>query len=257
MSAVEITRVLPQLFADSGSAFGLTMVAADGMLAAMRPFATFCKEVFGPSTGEALAGELVGGFANYSTDSEVRIWRLARLAEQVPGVRTAILDGPAASTVTALRHVDGSARFLAHLQAYLDLYGWRPEMWIELTLPLWAEDSTPLFCLIANYLEDRGADPRRASRRAADRRRRLLVRIRAQLAETPERSAQFEQLYARARDHVPVRENWALWQLTATECSAPMPALGHKLCVLAYLIRRTTSFTSTWRSCVFSPKRGT
>src|SRR5262249_41343986 len=94
MSAREIARVLPDVFAESGSAFGLTMVAAGGMLAAMLPLADFCRAVFGPSRGEALAGELVGGFASYTTDSEMRIWRLARLAERVPAVRDAILSGP-------------------------------------------------------------------------------------------------------------------------------------------------------------------
>ncbi len=58
---------------------------------------------------------------------------------------------------------------MAHLDAYLDVYGWRPEMWVELTLPLWAEDPTPLMGLITGFLEDPRADPRRAGRRAAAR----------------------------------------------------------------------------------------
>ncbi len=236
MSASEIAGVLPDLFAESGSAFGLTMVAAGGMLAAMLPFADFCKAVFGPSRGEALAGELVGGFASYTTDSEVRIWRLARVAERVPAVRDAILIGPDASAPAALRTVDGSAVFLARLDAYLDLYGWRPEMWIELTLPLWAEDPTPLLRLISGYLEDPRADPRRACRRAAARRRRLLRWARAQLADAPEQRGQFEQLYVRARAYVPVRENRALWQLTATGVlRRPCLALGGKLCAAGLL----------------------
>src|SRR5438876_11435709 len=45
MSAAEIAGVLPDLFADSGSAFGLTMVAADGMFAALRPLGDVCKGV--------------------------------------------------------------------------------------------------------------------------------------------------------------------------------------------------------------------
>jgi len=230
MSATEIADVLPDLFADSGSAFGLTMVAADGMLAAIRPLVGFCKEVLDPSQAEALAGELVGGFANYTTDSEVRIWRLARLAERVPALREAILRSPEAPAPAALRAVDGSALFLAQLNAYLDFYGWRPEMWIELTLPLWAEDPKPLMQLIAGYLQDPRADPRRAGRRAAARRRRLLYRTRRQLAGAPERRGQFDQLYARARAYVPVRENRAMWQLIATGVlRRPCQELGHKL----------------------------
>jgi pyruvate,water dikinase len=236
MSTAEIAEVLPQLFADSGSAFGLTMVVADGMLAAIRPFANFCKEVFGPSAGEALAGELVGGFANYTTQSELHIWRMARLAERSPALREAILRTPAAPTVAALRDVPGGTHLLAQLRAYLDLYGWRPEMWIELTLPLWAEDPAPLVRLIARYLEDPGADPRRARRRAAGRRRRLLGQLYAQLADAPERLAQFELLYLMARDYVPVRENRALWQLVATGVlRRPCLALGSKLCAIGLL----------------------
>lgn len=236
MSAGEIAGVLPQVFADSASAFALTMVAADGMLAAMRPFADFCKEVFGPSQGEALAGELVGGFANYTTGSQVGIWRLARLAERVPAVRDAILRDAADSAPKALQTIDGSARFLAQLDAYLDLYGWRPEMWVELTLPLWAEDPTPLLRLIAGYLEDPRADPRRPGRRAAAHRRRLLAQTRARLTGTPEWREQFEQLYSPARAYVPVRENRALWQLTATGVlRRPCMALGRKLCAAQLL----------------------
>jgi hypothetical protein len=212
LSAAEIAALLPDLFMDSGTAFGLTMVAADGMFAAMGPFGDLCKDVFGPIHGEALAGELVGGFANITTDSEVDIWRLARLAERVPAVRDAILRGPAVSVLSTLRAVDGSARFLARLDAYLDVYGWRPEMWVELTLPLWAEDPTPLVRLIIGYLEDLRADPRRAGRRGAARRRRLLARTRARLASSLKRRQQFERLYARARAYVPVRESRANWQ---------------------------------------------
>src|SRR5205814_7717882 len=91
-----------------------------------------------------------------------------RLAERVAAVRDEILRGPDASAPAALRAVGGSARFLAQLDAYLDLYGSRPEMWIELTLPLWGEDSAPLFRLIAGYLEDARADP---SHHHADMRR--------------------------------------------------------------------------------------
>jgi len=202
----------------------------------MRPFANFCKEVFGASAGEALAGELVGGFANYTSDSEVRIWRLARQAERTPAVRDAILRTPAASTLAAQWDVPDGARFLTRLQAYLDLYGYRPEMWVELTLPLWSEDPTPLMHLIAGYLEDPAADPRRAGRRAAARRRRLLGQVRARLAGAPEQLAQFEQLYVMARDYVPVRENWALWQLVATGVlRRPCLALGRKLCAARLL----------------------
>jgi pyruvate,water dikinase len=236
MSGSEIADVLPDVFAESGSAFGLTMVAAGGMLAAMLPLADFCKAVFGPSRGEVLAGELVGGFATYTTESEIRIWRLARLAELVPAVCDAILSGPKDSARAALRAVDGSARFLAHLDAYLDLYGWRPEMWVELTLPLWTEDPAPLLRLIARYLENPRADPRRARRRAAARRRRLFRWACTQLAGAPEQREQFEQLYARARAYVPVRENRALWQLTATGVlRRPCLALGRKLCAAGLL----------------------
>jgi pyruvate,water dikinase len=236
MSAGDIAGLLPQLFADSARAFGLTMVVADGMLAAMRPFAEFCQQLFGPSQGEALAGELVGGLSNYTIGSEVRIWRLARLAERVPAVREAILRDASASAPEALRTVDGSARFLAQLDTYLDLYGWRPDMWVELTLPLWAEDPAPIFRLIAHYLEDRRANPHRAGRRAAARRRRLLDKTRARLAGNPERCEQFEQLYARARAYVPVRENRALWQLTATGVlRRPCLALGRHLCAASVM----------------------
>jgi hypothetical protein len=74
MSTADITDLLSKVFVYSGSASGLTMVVADEMLAAVRPLADFCREVFGPTQHEALAGELVRGFANYTTDSEVRIW---------------------------------------------------------------------------------------------------------------------------------------------------------------------------------------
>jgi pyruvate,water dikinase len=91
---------------------------------------------------------------------------------------------------------------------------------------------------IAGYLEDPRADPRRAGRRAAARRRRLLARARAQVAGTPDRRERFEQLYSRALAYVPVRENRANWQLTATGVlRRPCLALGRKLCAARLLDR--------------------
>ena len=56
------------------------------------------------------------------------------------------------------------------------------------------------------------------------------------MASAPERHERFEQLYARARAYVPVRENRALWQLTATGVlRRPCLALGRKLCAARLL----------------------
>ena len=116
------------------------------------------------------------------------------------------------------------------------MYGWRPETWIELTHPVWAENPTPVFRLIRDYLQHPEDDPRRANRRAAGRRRRLVRRTRRRLAADPERLAQFDALYAQARPYVPVRETRALWQLTTTGVlRPPCLALGRKLCAAGLL----------------------
>jgi hypothetical protein len=139
MSAAEIARLLPGLFAESGSAFGLTMGAADGMLAAMHPFAHSARQ----SSARARVRRWPGSwsaFVNYTSDSEVRIWRLARA------------DGAGSRCATRSCAIPPRRRRRQRsLLAHLDLYGCRPEMWIELTLPLWVEDATPLFPLIAGY----------------------------------------------------------------------------------------------------------
>ena len=147
LSAAEIADLLESCFADAGRVQGLTMVAADGMFAAVKPFTDFCKEAFPDQNAEALVGAMLGGFANYTADSEAGVWRLARQAGRLPPVKRALLSD-VGDVGTLLRETPAAAAFLGAVDAYLDLYGWRPELWWELTLPVWAEDPRPLLSLI-------------------------------------------------------------------------------------------------------------
>ena len=235
LSAAQIADLLDSCVADAARAFAITNgIAAPGMGAAVRPFTAFLKEAFPGENAEALAGVMLGGFANYTAQSEVEVWRLARRAERVPAVKRAILAAPPGEVAGALARLPEAAAFRRAVDAYLAFYGWRPELWFELTLPTWAEDPSALFGVSRGYRERPTAEPRRAQRRAASRRRRTVARCRARLdAEQRER---FDALLARAQQYVPVRENRALWQLSTTGVlRVPCLALGRALCAAGLL----------------------
>ncbi|MQA05668.1 MAG: hypothetical protein GEV07_24110 [Streptosporangiales bacterium] len=125
---------------------------------------------------------------NPTTEMDLELWRLARAAEDV---RDVLLVHPPAEL--AARYRDGSLPDIG-LTEFLAKYGRRAVAEIDVGVPRWVEDPTPVFAVIANYL--RVTDPEQAP----DRRF-------AQAAAEAE--AKLVELVERAKPRRPVRARLA------------------------------------------------
>ncbi|MEU1396182.1 PEP/pyruvate-binding domain-containing protein [Micromonospora zamorensis] len=163
---------------DSADAIMWPIVA--GMLAAALPTALL-KGVAGPDEIHTVLG---GMPHNVTIEMDLALWRLAQGAGDH---RQLLLDTPPAEL--AARHLRGTLPDIG-MTAFLDVYGHRGVAEVDLGVPRWAEDPTPVFAAVANYL--RVTDPRQGPDQRFQR-----------AAATAE--ASLTALVARARRRRPVR----------------------------------------------------
>ncbi|MET7371792.1 PEP/pyruvate-binding domain-containing protein [Micromonospora arida] len=151
-----------------------------GMLATALPTALL--------TGVARPDEIhtvLGGMPhNVTIEMDLALWRLA---QGVGEHRQLLLDTPPAEL--AARHLRGMLPDIG-MAAFLDVYGHRGVAEVDLGVPRWAEDPTPVFAAVANYL--RVTDPQQGPDQRFQRA--------ASAAETA-----LEELTTRARRRRPVR----------------------------------------------------
>ncbi|MFG1894802.1 PEP/pyruvate-binding domain-containing protein [Micromonospora zamorensis] len=163
---------------DSADAIMWPIVA--GMLAAALPTALL-KGIAGPDEIHTVLG---GMPHNVTIEMDLALWRLAQDAGDH---RQLLLDTPPAEL--AARHLRGTLPDIG-MTTFLDVYGHRGVAEVDLGVPRWAEDPTPVFAAVANYL--RVTDPRQGP---DQRFQRAAATAEASLAE----------LVTRARRRRPVR----------------------------------------------------
>ncbi|MFF0467840.1 PEP/pyruvate-binding domain-containing protein [Micromonospora zamorensis] len=151
-----------------------------GMLAAALPTALL-KGVAGLDEIHTVLG---GMPHNVTIEMDLALWRLAQGAGDH---RQLLLDTPPAEL--AARHLRGTLPDIG-MTTFLDVYGHRGVAEVDLGVPRWAEDPTPVFAAVANYL--RVTDPRQGPDQRFQR-----------AAATAE--ASLTALVARARRRRPVR----------------------------------------------------
>ncbi len=185
----------------SDAADDITWPIVAGMLAAALPAWLL--------NGVADAGEihtvLSGVPHNVTIEMDLALWRLAGRAGEHRGL---LLDTPPAEL--AARYLSGRLPDVG-LAGFLAGYGHRGLAEADLGVPRWAEDPTPVFAAIANYL--RVTDPGQAP----DRRY-------ARAAETAE--ATLDRLAVRARRRRPVRGRIAVFLLRRARSLAGLRASG-------------------------------
>ena len=229
MSIEALSSALDGYMDGAARAFALTEEAAGPMLEGRYRFVDFCTDRFGPE-GEARAAAMEQGFANESTASDVGLWSLARLARGSSTVDRVLRRYRADELLAVLPTVPGGATFLQELDRYLDRFGWRTEMWGELSMPTWREDPRHLLRIVQSYVSGEVEDPRKALARSANRRRRMVKRVRATLEGRPGLLAVFDSMLPMVRQVVPVKEGRALWQLAVGgSLRIPCLALDRKL----------------------------
>ena len=229
MSLRELASRMEGYVADSARTWVLTMLEAELVMACREKMNLFCDREFG-ERGEFIVGILSGGFPNDSKSSDVALWDLARLANSLPDVAEAFGRLGERDLYSELTNVGGGDEFLHEFQMYLDAYGWRSEMWFEVSDPTWQDDPRPALGLVKRYLERQDENPQEALERSATSRRELTQELRAKFSSDPEKRSEFEKVLEAAEQYVPVKEGRAMWQLVGTgSLRVPCLALGQKL----------------------------
>ncbi|MEV6601530.1 PEP/pyruvate-binding domain-containing protein [Actinoplanes sp. NPDC051346] len=158
--------------------------------------------------GVAAPGEIhtvLGGMPhNVTIEMDLALWRLA---EKAGGHRELLLGTPPGEL--AARYADGTLPDIG-LDGFLEAYGHRGVAEVDLGVPRWDEDPTPVLAMIANYLRVTDAD------QAPDRRF-------AHAAATAE--AGLRDLAARARRR-PVRGRLAVFLLRRARSLAGLREAG-------------------------------
>ncbi|SCF26683.1 PEP/pyruvate-binding domain-containing protein [Micromonospora chokoriensis] len=172
-----------------------------GMLAAALP-ATLLKGLAGPDEIHTVLG---GMPHNVTIEMDLALWRLAQSAGDH---RQLLLDTPPAEL--AARHLRGTLPDIG-MTAFLDAYGHRGVAEVDLGVPRWEEDPTPVFAAVANYL--RVTDPQQGPDRRFQRA--------ASAAETALR-----ELSRRARRRRPVRGTVAAFLLRRARSLAGLREAG-------------------------------
>ncbi|MGW5558298.1 PEP/pyruvate-binding domain-containing protein [Micromonospora sp. NPDC003944] len=140
-------RFVQERDGDEDSADAIMWPIVAGMLAAALP-TTLLKGVAGPDEIHAVLG---GMPHNVTIEMDLALWRLAQGAGEH---RQLLLDTPPAEL--AARYLRGALPDVG-MAAFLDDYGHRGAAEVDLGVPRWAEDPTPVFAAVANYL--RVTDP--------------------------------------------------------------------------------------------------
>ncbi|MCG5468071.1 pyruvate, water dikinase [Micromonospora sp. LAH09] len=184
---------------DSADAIMWPIVA--GMLAAALPTALL-KGVAGPDEIHSVLG---GMPHNVTIEMDLALWRLAQGAGDHHQL---LLDTPPAEL--AARHLRGTLPDIG-MTTFLDVYGHRGVAEVDLGVPRWVEDPTPVFAAVANYL--RVTDPRQGP---DQRFQRAAAAAEASLAE----------LVTRARRRRPVRGRLAGFLLRRARSLAGLREAG-------------------------------
>ncbi|WP_433119532.1 PEP/pyruvate-binding domain-containing protein [Micromonospora sp. CA-246542] len=170
-----------------------------GMLATALP-SLLLKGIAGPDEIHSVLG---GMPHNVTIEMDLALWRLA---QGVGEHRRLLLDTP--PDELAGRHLRGALPDIG-MADFLDTYGHRGAAEVDLGVPRWAEDPTPVFAALANYLRvtdpEQGPDQRfrRAAATAEAALRDLVARARRQ---RPVRGRIAGFLLGRARSLAGLRE---------------------------------------------------
>ncbi len=180
------------------------------MLLSMSTFEEFYRDLSG-SDGAFDAYRLLQGLDNKTVETGRELWRLSRRALEMPEVRKVLEEKAAADVVRGLAGSAEGQKFLTELDAYLEEYGQRGDMW-GVSYPTWAEDPTPVINMLKDYITQSGSGPDEELASLAAERERLLAETRERLGGYPQAVRdEFEFLLKAAREGVVLSEDHGFW----------------------------------------------
>ncbi len=173
---------------------------------------------------------LLQGFENKSVELGRALWELSRWLRSVEGLAEAVASARVRDGEIELSDHASEEEFGERLRAFLEVYGWRSDVFVEMGSRSWREDpSTPLTQLKGYLRQDDADDPFAAHARQARDRDGLVEEMAARLPT--ELQPQFRGMLAMAQQYVPIAEdhNFTIDQKFATVVRHGVLELGQKL----------------------------
>ena len=189
----------------------LTMIPAFVTGNDMRLLAAVCGEVR-PDQGDIVANELAQGYPSETLRADQALWDLGRQVRESPSLAGALRGSDPAPVLAGMRARDEETAFFGALDAFLDEFGWRSELW-QIDVPTWRELGPGFLAQLRQMARDDAKRPDDAVRAAAVRRVSVAAEIDGLLAGDDDRRSRFHRRVARVAPYVAVREERAHWQL--------------------------------------------
>jgi phosphohistidine swiveling domain-containing protein len=156
--------------------------------------------------------QILQGHHTRSVDAARGIWTMARIAKNSPTLKSLFESLPPKELVEKLKESDEGRDYLAKLDDFLYEFGWRSDAVYDLADVPWLEDPAIPLGNIARYIDlPDSQDPDIQYRRGVKLREELTAKVRAKLADQPERLAKFDELYEAAKYSYPVTEDHAFY----------------------------------------------
>lgn len=190
-------------------AWKLHFEIAHVMLPAMSLFDDFYQEIFGADPLGAY--RLLQGLENKSLEADRGLFALSRTARNTPAVLRILETQPADQVMAALQASAEGTTFRNGLNAWLQEYGRRGEMFDHLTSVSWIEEPAPAIRNLQTYVR-RNDDIDEHRQELAAERERLIGEARTTLASYPQPvRMQFEALLHSAQAASVIQEDHNYW----------------------------------------------
>jgi pyruvate,water dikinase len=171
----------------------------------------FYDEVMQPSDPTE-AYQILQGYHTRPVDAAHGLWNLSRRVKQSRVLTQTFDENHQRDLKAALEQTEEGRAFLTELEEYLFDFGWRSDAVYDLADTPWIENPQIPLGNIARYVPmDDADDPMIRFNEAVKRREELTARIRAKLADDPDKLAEFEVLFDAAQYAYPLTEDHAFY----------------------------------------------
>ncbi len=158
------------------------------------------------------AYQILQGHHTRPADAAHALWDLSRAAQASPALRELFDSNPPRELVAALTVTEEGQAFLAELETFLFDFGWRSDAVYDLADVPWRENPAIPLGNIARFMNLADSDdPRLRYERAVALREELIAKVRARLADDPDKLAKFDELYNAAKFAYPLTEDHAFY----------------------------------------------
>lgn len=167
------------------------------------------EDMIGQVLGEAAVARsrgLLQGFDNKSLALGHALWELAAWVRGQPGLSVAVAGAHVRQGKVVLAPHPQALEFTARLADFLDVYGWRSDVFAEFGHPSWREDPSTALTQLKGFLADEGSQSPYARQAAERDARAALEREFEALLPEPARPA-FRALLPLVQQYVPVAED--------------------------------------------------